>query len=288
LVLAPNQNNSRKPDKMTRNIFKSSLIAVLAVGVVSTSLSARDIALVELEIYAAENYRVEYVKLKEEDKTKIKQEYKEKVALATIIRKETINDTLYQAALDFRALDLWSKQIASKTDVSDKVLKELYAKQEIKVAPKYKLRNILVKDESDANITIKELSKLESDKLLKRFGELVKEKSIDKATKDRDGDSGWMDDSVLPKEIIEQIKDKPKLSVIKLANIKEVGAQIILIEDKEPEHLASFEEAKEYLKRIAIQNAITREANKLLGDVKESKMEKPDKAKMSPTSKKKR
>jgi peptidyl-prolyl cis-trans isomerase C len=234
------------------------------VSITVSSLLARDIDPKELEIYAGENYRVEYAKLKDENKAKIKQEYLEKVNLASIIRKQKENDSIYQAALDFRALDLWSKQIASKTDLTDGILKELYSKQEIKVAPKYKLRNILAKDENEADSIIKELSKLEGEQLLKRFGELAKAKSIDKATKDKEGDSGWLDMSMLPKETIDFIKDKPKLSVTKLPAIKDVGVQVVMIEDTQAERIASFEEAREYLKQIAINMAISKEATKLL------------------------
>jgi peptidylprolyl isomerase len=273
-----NKSNGKK-QIMTQNMLQKTIKTLAFISIAASSLLARDITLQELEIYAGENYRVEYAKLKEEDKAKIEAEYRDKINLASIIRKQKENDSIYQAALDFRALDLWTKQIASKTDLTDGVLKELYSKQEIKVATKYKLRNILVKEESDADAVLEELLKLDGEKLLKRFGELVKEKSLDKATKEREGDSGWLDMSMLPKEIIDSIKDKPKLSLVKLPVIKDVGTQVVLIEDSQAEHIASFEEAKEYLKQMVISMAITKEAAKLLEPPKEKESSKQSKKK---------
>lgn len=251
-----------KPNKLTT--IKSLLSATLLLSITASTMLARDISQKEYEIYAAENYKADFSKLSDSDKEKLKQEYKEKIELAIIIRKRMYEDPIYQAALDFKALDLWTRQIAANSKPTDKELQDMYSKSNMTVAPKYKLRNILVKDDKEADDIVKTLSSLSGDKLESKFISLVKDKSIDPATKDKDGDGGWVDISVMPKEIIDIIKDKTKDSIVKLPSIKDVGIQIILIEDMAHEHKASFEEAKNTLTQMAISSAISKEAQALL------------------------
>ena len=93
---------------------------------------------------------------------------------------------------------------------------------------------------------------------------MVKEKSIDPATKGKEGDSGWVDVSTMPKEVIERITGVSILSFVRLPSIPDLGTHILLLEDMQPEHKASFEEAKPYLSQTIIQNEILKEAKALL------------------------
>ena len=101
---------------------------------------------------------------------------------------QKISDPIFQVALD-----LWSKQIVSTVEVTDEKLKELYSKQDLNVAAKYKLRNILVKSDEEAVSLEKEFSKYSGEELKSKFIVTVKEKSVDPATKVKEGDSGWVD-----------------------------------------------------------------------------------------------
>lgn len=249
--------------------------AAVAAALLSSSASGRDVSPKEYEIFAAENLRADFNKLSKDVQDKIRQDYDAKIRLATIIRKQQYEDPIYQAALDFRALDLWSNKIASKADVGDEKLKAIYERQELKVAPKYRLRNILVKTDEEASAIVAELSKYTGDELQNRFIALAKEKSIDPATKGKDGESGWVDVSTMPKEVIERIAGVSKLSFVRLPTIADLGTQILLLEDIQPEHTASFEEAKPYLAQMLIQSEIAKEAKALLD--KESSASKPKK-----------
>lgn len=249
---------------MLKTSFSKTAAAILLAATTFTSLQARDISAEEYKIYAAENYRVDYNKLNDADKTKLQNEYNEKIQLATIIRKQKSHDPVYEAALDFKTLDVWSRIVVAQANITEDILKDLYTKTDLKVAPKYKIRNILVKEDKDADDIIKSLSDMQTDKLQSKFIELVKDKSIDKATKDKDGDGGWVDVSTLPQQFVALFKDKSKGSIVKFPAIKDLGTQIVLIEDINPEHKASFEEAKNALGQIAANNAIAKAAQELM------------------------
>lgn len=238
--------------------------ATVAAALLSSTLYGRYISPKEYEIYAVENLHADFNKLSKEVQDQIRQDYDNKIKLAIIIRKQQYEDPIYQAALDFRALDLWSNRIASKADISDEKLKELYAKQDLTVAAKYKLRNILVKADEEASAIVAELSKYTGGELQNRFIALVKEKSIDPATKGKEGDSGWVDVSTMPKEVIERVQGASKLSFVRLPSIPDLGIHILLVEDIQSEHKASFEEAKQFLAKMLIQNEIAKEAKVLL------------------------
>lgn len=247
-----------------KNVIKYSIASATIICSISSALHARDISPKEYEIYAAENFRVDFSKLPKDAQEKVKTEYEGKIKFAQAIVKKTENDPIYNAAREFKTLEVWTRQIASSVKVTDEILKAHYNKQELTIAPKYKLRNILVKTNEDAQRVSKKLSTVDSGKLSSEFISLVKEYSLDKATKDKNGESGWVDDLTMPKEIIEQLKNKPKNSLVILPEIKDVGVQIILIEDIAPEHKASFEEAKQFLTQKMIQQAIETEAKKVL------------------------
>jgi len=238
--------------------------AAVAAVLLSSSVYGRDVSPKEYEIFAAENLRADFNTLSKEVQNKIRQDYDNKIKLATIIRKQQYEDPIYQAALDFRALDLWSNRIASKVDIGDEKLKAFYGKQEFTIAPKYKLRNILVKTDEEASAIVAELSKYTGDELQNRFIALAKEKSIDPATKDKEGDSGWIDVSTMPKDMFERIQGASTLSFVRIPSIPDLGTHILLIEDMQPEHKASFEEAKSYLAQMIIQSEIAKEAKVLL------------------------
>lgn len=264
--------------QLSQKLLISAIVVMLMVSGTS-SLSARDISPKEYEIFAAENLRADFNKLPADVQNKIRQDYDRQIKLATLIRQQHASEPIFQAALDFRALDLWSNRIASKVDIGDEKLKELYGKQDLSVAPKYKLRNILVKTDEEASAIVAELSKYTGDELQNRFIALVKEKSIDPATKGKDGDSGWVDVSTMPKEVIDRVQGASKLSFVRLPSIPDLGIHILLIEDMQPEHKASFEEGKQFLAKMLIQNEIAKEAKALLEKENVPSKSKPQKTK---------
>lgn len=263
-------------------LFQKLLISAMAAMLMvsgTSSLSARDISPKEYEIFAAENLRVDFNKLPADVQNKIRQDYDGQIKLATLIRQQHASEPIFQAALDFRALDLWSKQLASKIKITDEMLQAVYEKQELKVAPKYKLRNILVKTDEEASVIIAELSKYTGEELRSKFIALAKEKSIDPVTQSKEGDSGWMDVSTMPKDMFERIQSASTLSFVRLNPISDLGTHILLVEDINPEHKASFEEAKTHLVQQIIQTEIAKEAKALLEKEKEVQVSKVRKAK---------
>lgn len=240
------------------------LVSLIAAAFIAPSSFSRDISPKEYELFAAENLHVEYNKLAPDIQSQIRNDYDTKIKLATLIRKQQYDNLIYQAALDFRALDLWSKQIASKVEITEDKLKELYAKQNLNVATKFHLRNILVKTDAEASALENELYKYSGEELKTKFITLVKDKSIDPATKAKDGDGGWVDMSTMPPEIIDKLQNVSKMQIVKLPAIENLGTHIILVEDINPAHKASFEEAKQYLAQMLIQSEIAKEAQALM------------------------
>lgn len=259
------------------NLTLKLLLSAIAVSTIASYTFARDISPKEYEIFAAENLRADYNKLNADMQTQIRNDYDAKIKLATLIRKQQYEDPMYQAALDFRALDLWSNQIAAKVQITEAKLQELYNKQDLNVAAKYKLRNILVKSDEEASTLEKELSKYTGEELKTKFISLVKDKSIDPSTKGKEGDGGWVDMSTMPKEIIEKLQNTPKMSLIKLPAIENLGTHIILVEDINPAHKATFEEAKQHLAQMLIQSEIAKEAQVLMASDKASSTKKSKK-----------
>lgn len=245
---------------MKRSVSKLMPLLLLA----GVTLGAREVTSQELQMYAAEVYRVQYSDLKEEDQKKVQKEYQTKLDLGDAILDKMKTDPLFSAAIRFKAIDIWSRMVAEKADVSEKVLRDLFVKQPIKVPPLYKVRNILVQDDTAADQIVAELNKLQGDALQKRFVDLVAEKSIDKMTNSRQGDSGWMDLMAMPKPIAEKLQNAQKGAVAKLQPMPGVGTHILYVEDIKPEHPATFEEAKQYLTNLAIGMKIDEEAKKLL------------------------
>lgn len=252
------------------NMTSKLLISAFTASVLVSSLVARQPDPKEYTIFTAENLRADYAKLTPEVQAQIKADYDTKIKLATIIRAQRATDPMFQAAIDFRALDLWSKQIASKVDVNEDKLKEVYSKQDLNVATKYKLRNILVKTDEEASAIESELSKYKGEELKAKFIAMVKDKSIDPVTKAKEGDGGWVDMSTMPKEIIDKLQNTSKMSIVHLPSIPNLGSHVILIEDINPAHKASFEEAKQHLAQMLIQSEIAKEAQALMGADKAS------------------
>jgi peptidyl-prolyl cis-trans isomerase C len=136
-----------------------------------------------------------------------------------------------------------------KHPIDDAMLRAEYDKQiaQIKMPKEYKVQHILVKTEDEAKAILAELQAGKS------FGELAKEKSIDKGSAKQNGELGWLTKSkVVPAfgNALETL-EKGKYSTTPVKS--QYGWHIIQMEDIRSVALPSFEAVKDRIK-VLMQN----------------------------------
>ncbi len=224
-------------------------------------VSAAEVSSAELKSFTAQKYRVDYDKQTAENKEKLKKEYTNTLKLSNAIKSEVANDVDYKVATDLISLNIWSQKFIQNYKVSDDKLKELYSKEKPKTVNKYKLSNILVSSEAKAKEIAQKISKKSSK--IDEFKKQVSLNSQDFITNKKGGSIGWMEIQNLDKNIQAQIKDK-KANDILIAEVKNVGWQVLFVEDFKPARDATFEEAKETLTRLAKQQALIKKIDSLV------------------------
>jgi len=143
------------------------------------------------------------------------------------------------------AIQVWQKQQLEKVKVSDKEMKDYYAKNkdEFNVKESVHARHILVEKEADAKKIISDLKSLKGDKLKTKFIELAKSKSTGPSGP-QGGDLGFF----VKGQMVPAFNDKVfsmKVGTVTAAPVKtQFGYHVIYLEEKKPATIRSFKEAK--------------------------------------------
>lgn len=224
-------------------------------------VSASEVSMAEVKSFTVQKYRVDYDKQTPENKQKLKNEYQSIVKLSNAIQKNVQNDVDYGVATKLTALNIWSQKYIQNVKISDDALLELYSKEKPKTVDKYKLSNILVSTEEKANEIAEKISKNSSK--VDEFKKQVVLNSQDFTTNKKGGNIGWMEIQNLDKNIQAQIKNKKANDVV-VAEVKNVGWQVLLIEEYQPAREATFKESKEVLTRLAKQQALINKIDSLV------------------------
>ncbi|MDD5386506.1 MAG: peptidyl-prolyl cis-trans isomerase [Sulfuricurvum sp.] len=246
--------------------MKKHFIASIVMGLsITSSLQAHPVSSDEIKQFAVQALQIDFDKAPEEVKQKISSEYTQRIKLAETLVVKLKNDPEYIRFTETFALDLWSKRIASSINPSDEELKKVFSEaKDLNIAPSYKLRHIVVMEETSADTLINQLKAKAGDEQGQLFTSLAATQSLDQNTKQKGGSIGWVDASILPQSVSNELKGKQVGDIVKLPAGKEMW-DILLLEEIKPEHSATFEEAKTYLTNMLRQQAVENEAKKILG-----------------------
>jgi parvulin-like peptidyl-prolyl isomerase len=243
------------------------LSAVLVASLSLSSAKADDIKLNEVELisYAAQKHRVDFRAQTDKSKSDIAAEYVQNAKLGDLLLSSAMKEDVdLKIASRQIAIDIWAQKFMQSAQVSDEQLQELYQKHSPKVTSSYKLRNILVKSDEQADKMIKTIAAVKGkEKQLETFKKLVQSDSGDFVSRKNGGDIGWIDLNKLDPNIQASLKDKKSGDIVK-ANVANIGTQVLMIEEYKPEKAATFEEAKITLVQIAKQEQLNVEIQKLL------------------------
>lgn len=246
-------------------MFIKKLSLVAASFLLASNLIANDmqVNIQEVASYAFQKYRVDFNAQTDKSKQDIVNEYAQTMQLSSLIADAIKDDIDIKVATKVLSIDIWAQKYMASINPSDDELKKIYAEQQPKTAPRYNLRNILTKDETTAEKLIKQITpNKDKAKQLAKFKELVKTESIDIATKTKDGQIGFVDSNKLDKGLQEALKDKNSGDIVKV-NMPNIGTQVILVEEYQPQRVATLEEAKQVLINIARQDALKNEIARL-------------------------
>ncbi|MDD5159931.1 MAG: peptidyl-prolyl cis-trans isomerase [Sulfuricurvum sp.] len=253
--------------------------SIATAFLLTSSLQAHVIAPDEIKKFAAQALQIDFDKAPEDVKQKISTEYTQRIKLAETLVGKLKNDPEFIQISETLALDLWSKRIAEATKPTDEELQKAYKEaKDLNMAASYKIRHIVVMQETLADVIIKQLKEKSGDERTQLFNTLASTNSIDQNTKQKGGYVGWVDSSALPVTVRTALKDKEAGSFTKLSTGKDIW-DIILLDEIKPEHSATFDEAKSYLENMIRQQTVENEAKKILAtlDVKPSVTKKASK-----------
>jgi parvulin-like peptidyl-prolyl isomerase len=212
----------------------------------------------ELYSFTVQKYRVDFNAQTDKSKSDIMQDYLQTVKLSDAILKSDFKDNVdYQVANRLLSINLWAQKVMNDTTVSDETIQELFKKHSPKIEARYLIRNILLKNKDDAIETEKALLNTNKTKRLEKFEQLVQSNSEDFITRKDLGKSGWIDESKLSPAIRDALKDKKQNDIINVY-VDNIGWQVLLLEDSQPEKQATFEEAKEILTKLAKEEILSK------------------------------
>jgi parvulin-like peptidyl-prolyl isomerase len=234
-------------------------IKTLMIGTLMLSLNAEQtINTNELYSFTVQKYRVDFNAQTDKSKNDIMQDYLQTIKLSDAILKSDFKDNLdYQIANRLLSINLWAQKVMNDETVSDETLKELFKKHSPKIEASYKIRNILLKSKDEANKIEKTLLNIEKTKRIEKFEQLVQSSSEDFITRKDQGKSGWIDETKLSPAIKNALKDKKQNDIINVY-VDNMGWQVLLLEDFQPEKQATFEEAKDILIKLAKEEILSK------------------------------
>lgn len=203
---------------------------------------------------AKNNINKKYEELSSEEKNKILEYYILRLLMKDEALKQVSKDENFKNQLTFLtkefALEYWEKQEKEKIKISQKQIEKYYDenKEKFEILSQYKLRHIIVENETLAQEILKELNSTDTNNIEKTFVKLVKKHSLDNETIKNGGDMGWHFLEDFSKEYIYAISSLKKDDFAILKN--NFGWHIVWYEDAKPKRQASLQEAKDGIKAL--------------------------------------
>ncbi len=219
----------------------------------------------EVKIYAQEKYNFQFDNQTEETQKKIEQEYQQNYKLFKILDATKMkNNPQIKVITQIATVQLWSNEFLNNYHPSQQELQELYIKTKLKLSERYKLSTIKVQYNASAIKIMKQLEKVkERQKKFEMFQDLVQKFSIDIKTKKNHGEIGWVEKQYLKYEVKKALEKSKQGDVIKVF-IEDDGWQILYVQEHSVSQEATFAEAKMGLIKMAKQEALEKEIEKLL------------------------
>lgn len=245
--------------------MKKSLIASIVISLgIASSLQAHPVSPDEIKQFASSALKIDFDKAPEDVQKKISADYTKRIKLSEALCIKLKNDPEYTRITETVALDLWVKRISSSVNPTDTELKKAFDEaKNLNIPLSYKLHHMVVIKESFADDLINQLKVKTTEEKSKLFTTLATTQSIDQNSKQNGGLVGWIESTALPENIHHELKDKQAGDIIKLPAGKDEW-EILLVDEIEREHPATFEEAKGYLTNMMREQAIENEAKKIL------------------------
>ncbi len=217
--------------------------------------SNETIAIVNGQKITQQDY-ADYLEAQENDKSG--HTVKGQIAVQELIQRELLRQDALKQGVDkhpefLRKLNYMRNNLLmamglqhylDKHPITDEMLKAEYDRQiaQIKMPKEYKVRHILVKTEDEAKAIIAELE------AGKNFGELAKEKSIDKGSAKQNGELGWLTKSKVVPAFGKALETLEKGKYTTTPVKSQYGWHIIQLEDSRSLPLPSFETVKDRIK----------------------------------------
>ena len=237
---------------------------ILTLSLIASSALCSTIPSQELKSFALQKHRVDFNAQTDKSKQDIINDYANLSKIYDVISSNIKGDVDIKVATKMISIDIWANKYMASINPSDEELKALYAKERPKVNAKHKLRNILVKDEKEAEGILKTIQKQkDNDKKLSKFKELAKEQSIDLGTKNNEGNIGFVDTNKLDKLVQEALKDKKSDDIVKVT-IPNIGTQLLYIEEYHPIKDATLEESKQILTALFRQQKLKEQIDNMV------------------------
>ena len=217
----------------------------------------------EINLYTIYKYKADYNKLSNDQQSKINKEYKELQKLSNKVQNKIKQISIYKVKNNISIFETWSNKFLNEYKPKEKELKTIYSKNSFNTSPEYKLKTLTLKNEKRAQSILKQLQAKKTKKdRIRLFNIFVKKDSIDKTTKSKQGNLGWINQSKLLPKIRQEIV-KLKVNDVMTLVIKD-NIQILYLEDIKKPRKASFNEAKALLVKIAKQQALKKEIEKIV------------------------
>lgn len=251
-------------NKIQNTIKNSLILGCFILG--ANAMANQNTLQQELSIYTAIKYNAQFSAQTQKGQQDIANEYHNMNSLSNaVLQSDFKNDIELNIALKNIAITIWSNRFMQQTPVSDEEIKKLFETQEIFVGAAYKLKNILVLEEKEADEILKGFKSLkDKKKIVETFETFVTTKSIDLQTKNKKGDIGWVDFNKLHKNIQDALLHEVTSNSVFKVYIENIGWQVILVEEVKEKHKASLEEIKPILINTIKQQKLQEEINKIL------------------------
>lgn len=245
---------------MTKRIIGS----VIATLLLSSSLQAHTITPDEIKEFSAQVLHVDFDKAPADVQQNITAEFTQRVKLAEVLVVKLQKDPEFIKLSESLAFDLWSKRIVQGVQPSEDELKKVFNDaKDLKIPLSYKLRVIVVNQESMADDLINQLKAQSGDERNQLFTSLAAKHSLDPSSKQQGGNVGWMDALSMPESVSSVLKDKETNTIVKISSENGLW-NVLSIDEIKPEHAATFEEAKNHLLTMMRQQKLNSEVKMIM------------------------
>ncbi len=236
--------------------MSTSVMAEIDKTVVAT-VNGRDIISEELIMTAQQN-KINYGNLNNPQKKMLLHGLINRILVAEEARKQKLEDVpetrlKLDALIDSVLAATLLENFTKNTTIPDQDIQDYYDKNiKTNIQKQFKARHILVKEEQEAKELVTQLASADANK----FGEIAKEKSLDKGSAVKGGDLGWFNPATMVPTFSKAVMEATKGKISEPVK-SQFGWHIILVEDSKEITPPSIENSREKVKQILIKENIT-------------------------------